>query len=352
MKIAIFHNLKSGGGLNLLNSLANSFMKKGIEVNIFTHQKNKLKKTSNSFSFPIEEPTNTINHLIRAIFTLNKSEKNISKIIIQKKFDYIFVFPCNITQTPHILRFLPKDKTFYFFQEPKREFYEKTSFDYYTPKRFLSRLIRYPEKIIDQINCKACTHIISNSKFSQTNLKNIYKKDSFVIYPGMKSIKPYKISIKNNHKFLSFGLLTMLKGHHISAQMVPNVDICGQESNENIQKYIPKNVSIKTNIKEKDVKNIYKKYSFFLANQINEPFGLTTLEATSNNCYVLGKNEGGTPEIIKNGFNGTLLPINNIPKAQEIIKKINKKKTITFKKTCIIDWNYTVDQILKYIKNV
>jgi len=352
MKIAIFHNLKPGGGLNLLNSLTNTLIIKGFGVDIFSHQKTKLKKIQNNFYFPIGEPTNTVDHLIKSIFTLKKSQKNISKIIIQKKYDYIFVFPCNITQAPHILQFLPKEKTFYFFQEPKREFYEKTSFDYYAPKRILSRLIRYPEKIIDQINCNACTHIISNSKFSQTNLKNIYKKDSVVIYPGMKPIKPQKISIKNNHKFLSFGLLTMLKGHHISAQMIPNVDICGQKSRENIQKYIPENISIKTNIKKKDVKKIYKKHSFFLANQINEPFGLTTLEATSNNCYVFGRNEGGTPEIIKDGFNGTLLPTNNILKAQEIIEKINKKKTITFKKTCIIDWNYTVDKILNYIKNV
>ncbi|MEK7527768.1 MAG: glycosyltransferase family 4 protein [Patescibacteria group bacterium] len=352
MKIAIFHNLKPGGGLNLINSLTNSFKKKGYKIDIFSHQKVKLKNSKNHFPFPIDEPASSFDHLIKATFTLKKSQRNISKLIIQKKYDYIFIFPCNVTQAPHILRFLPKEKTFYFFLEPKREFYEKTSFDYYTPKRFLSRLIRYLEKIIDQINCKACTHIISSSIFSQTNLNKIYKKNSVVIYPGMKPIKPKQITVKNNHKFLSFGLLTMLKGHHISAQIIPKISIYGQKSHENIQRYLPRNITIKTDVKEKDIKNIYKKHTFFLANQINEPFGLTTLEATSNNCYVFGKNEGGTPEIIKDGFNGTLISTDNIPKAQKIIEKFNKKKTITFKKTCIIDWDYTVDQILQYINNV
>ena len=75
-----------------------------------------------------------------------------------------------------------------------------------------------------------------------------------------------------------------------------------------------------TNDKEKD--NLYKNYSIYLANSQNEPFGITSLEATSNNCLVLGKNEGGTPEIIKNGINGYLY--SNINEARKILKQILK----------------------------
>jgi len=339
MKVAIYHNLKNGGGLVQINKIVEHMVYLGHKVKIFTY--NKPQNYQNSF----DEITNIL------LFRKN-IERTISQQMIDFQPNYFFVFPCHILQAPYVLRFLPKEKTIYFFLESKREFYEKTSFDYYTLKRIISRLIRYPEKFIDVKNCKSCKHIIANSKFSQTNLRKIYQKNSFVIYPGMKPISPINIKIRNNHKFLSFGLLTMLKGHHISAQLVPSVDILGQKSHENIWKYLPKNKKIITNVKEKDKSEFFQKYSFFLASQINEPFGLTTLEAISNNCYVFGRNEGGTTEIIKDGINGTILPVNNLKKAKDIINIISKKKTITFKKTCIIDWGYTTKQVLDYIKHV
>ncbi|MFA5025245.1 MAG: glycosyltransferase family 4 protein [Candidatus Shapirobacteria bacterium] len=350
IKIAIFHNLKQGGGLNQIKEIVSRLSKKGYKIDIYSHQKHSINGVNNNFYYPIKLTHNSIEQSIQAIFELSKTQHSISKNISKKHYDYTFVFPCYIVQSPHILRFLPKKNTYYFFLETKREFYEKTSFDYFTPKRILSRIIRYPIKIFDQINCKSIEHIISNSNFSKNNLIRIYNKNSIVIYPGMKKIRPEKIIIKNNHKFLSLGLLSMLKGHHISAELVPEVEIYGEKSHEDITKYLPKNISIHSKLGEKNKNTIYKNHTFFLANQINESFGLTTLEATNNNCYVFARNEGGTPEIIKNGYNGSLIPIDNIIEAKNIIKKINQKKTITFFKTCIIDWDYTVDQILKTLK--
>lgn len=348
-KIAIYHNLKNGGGYEQLKKILYFLSKKGFVIDIYTHQKNKYKYANKNICIPIKKTKNSFEQIIQVLFELRIKQKQISKKIIDANYDYIFVFPCYITQSPYIIRYLPKNKTFYFFLEPKREFYEKTSFDYFSLKRKLSRLIRYPIKLIDKTNCKSAKNIISNSFFSKFNLKKIYGKNSNVVYPGIKYIKQKKIKIINNHKFLSFGLLSMLKGHHISAELVKKIFIYGEKSNENLIEYLPKNTFIKMNIPQKNKYKIYKKYSFFMANQINEPFGLTTVEAAINNCYIFGKNEGGTSEIIKNGLNGIFLS-NEIYKNILLIKIINKKKKIMFYKTCIIDWNNTVEKILKVIK--
>lgn len=347
-KIAIFHNLKKGGGLNHLENITIGLLKKGYIIDQYSHQEIKLKGVDKNYYYPIKQSRNSITQTFQSIIELSVSQKYIAKEISQKNYDFIFVFPCNITQSPHILRYLPKQKTYYFFLEPKREFYEKTSFDYYSIKRIVSRIIRYPIKIFDKYNCVSSKNIISNSIFSQNNLKKIYNKNSINIYPGMRTVIPKKISVKNYHNFLSFGLLSMLKGHHLSAKLISNVDIFGEYSHENIRKYLPAHVSIHNNVKEKDKINTYNKYSFFLANQINESFGLTTLEATTNNCYIFGRNEGGTSEIVKNGLNGLLFP-QNFQTEKKYIRNFNKKDKISFYNTCIIDWDHTVSQIIRII---
>lgn len=349
-KIAIYHNLNPGGGLNQIKNIVKILSNRGLIIDIYSHKNHKIIGSNQILHFPIDKPKNSITELFQSLYSLRVVQKRIAKAIISKNYDYIFIFPCHIVQSPHIIRYLPRKKSYYFFLEPKREFYEKTSFDYYTPKRIISRLIRYPIKIFDYINCRSSQNIISNSKFSQKRLKEIYNKKSMVIYPGLKPIKPTRILIKNRHNFLSLGLLSMLKGHHLSAKLVPKLEIYGEKSHENITKYLPKNIHINESVSDSSINNVYKKYTFFMANQINESFGLTTLEAAQNNCFIFGSNEGGTPEIIKNSFNGVLLPKNNIKLSKKIIDEYNKKDVITLIKTCIIDWDYTVDQILKLIE--
>ena len=41
---------------------------------------------------------------------------------------------------------------------------------------------------------------------------------------------------------------------------------------------------------------------------MNEPFGITTLEAQGKGLFCLGINNGGTPEIVRHGLGGFLYP--------------------------------------------
>jgi len=351
IKIAIFYNLKPGGGTNMVKNIVREISKRNILIDLYSHQNNSIKETNSTYIFPIKKIKNSIQQIYQALTEIKKVQKNIAKNIININYDAIFVFPCYIMQSPHILRYLPKNKTYYFFLEPKREFYERTSFDYMSLKRILSRIIRFPIKYLDQINCKSIDKIITISKFSQYNLKKIYNKESIVVYPGAKQISPKKIIKANNHNFLSLGLISMLKGHHLSQKICPQVRIYGAFSNENTKNIISEKHIIQTKVLDKEIKNIYKKHTFFLANQINEPFGLTTLEATNNNCYILGNNLGGTSEIISNNINGQLIPVKNFNLSKKILKLYDKKNTIYFRKNYIIDWSYTTNIILKIINH-
>lgn len=354
MKIAIYHNLEKGGALNaLIESLKN--LKKENKIDIYSFKENIPQNLANNFYiYKLSKTKNIFQHIIQIFFELKKQNQKIGKEINNRKYDLILVYPCLLTQSPYILRYI-KNNCIYFFNESKREFYEKTYFDYWSIKKIITRLIRSPIKYIDKKNCKSAKHIISNSIFTANNLKKIYGKDSTIIYPGLKTIKPKKITIKNSKKILSVGLLSKIKGYDFSIKQLKNIEnnitILGRESDESQKIY---NLAKQNNIflnkiqtendSEKD--NLYKNFSIYLANSNNEPFGITTLEATNNNCLVLGKNEGGTPEIIQNGINGYLY--SNINEAKKILKQILKQKKLNFYQINTIDWEYTTNKLLEY----
>lgn len=355
MKIAIYHNLERGGALNTIIELL-KVLKKNNKIDVYCfHQNIPLNLVDDFYIYHIKKTNNIIEHLNQIFFGVKRTNKYIAKDIDKKEYDLILIFPCLLTQSPYILRYIKNKKSIYFFNESKREFYEKTSFDYWSLKRIITRLIRIPIKYIDKKNCKSAKNIISNSFFTAQNLEKIYAKKSTIIYPGLKPIEPKKIIINNNKKILSVGLLSKIKGHDFSIKQIKNITnnitILGRESDESQRIfYLAKQNNIHINKiqtendKEKD--NLYKNFSIYLANSNDEPFGITTLEATTNNCLVLGKNEGGTPEIIKNGINGYLY--SNINEAKKILKQILKQKELSFYQINTINWEYTANKLLEY----
>ncbi|MDD3002967.1 MAG: glycosyltransferase [Candidatus Shapirobacteria bacterium] len=355
MKIAICHNLEKGGALNAIIEPL-KFLKRNNKIDVYCFQKNIPENLVDSFFFYNLKKTNNIfQHLFQVLFELKKINRKIAKDIDKNKYDLVLIYPCLLTQSPYILKFLKNKKNIYFFNETKREFYEETSFDYWSLKRIITRLIRLPIKYIDQKNCKSAQNIISNSIFTANNLKKIYGKDSTVIYPGLRPIEPKKITIKNNKNILSVGLLSKIKGYDFSIKQLKNIEnnitILGRESDES-QKIFDlakqNNIHLNKIQTENDSKkdNLYKNFSIYLANSNNEPFGITTLEATNNNCFALGKNEGGTPEIIQNGINGYLY--SDINEARKILKQILGKKELSFYQINTIDWEYTTNKLLEY----
>ena len=356
MKIAIFHNLEKGGALNSIISPLKYFKQQNT-IDIFSFQENIPQNlVDNYYTYKLKKTKNIFQNLFQILFELKIINKKIAENINKNNYDLILVFPCLLTQSPYLLRYLKdKEKIIYFFTETKREFYESTSFNYWSLKKILTRLIRLPIKYIDQKNCKSAKHIICNSKFTAKKMKEIYDKKSTVIYPGLKPIKRKNISIKNNKKILSVGQLSKIKGHDFSIHqlsgIIDNLSILGRETDEskNIYKLAKKKKVFLNLISTEDNKvkdDLYKYYSIYLANNSNEPFGITTLEATSNNCLVLGKKEGGTPEIIKNGVNGYLY--SNIDEARKILKYVLSQDILQFKQINTIDWKYTSDKIIEY----
>ncbi|MFA5828130.1 MAG: glycosyltransferase [Candidatus Shapirobacteria bacterium] len=353
MKIAVFHNLYTGGALNYMNNLVKCLSIQN-SVDIYSFQKTTPINIKNVkyYTYDLNKTNNLFQHLFQVLVELRIKNKIIAeKINSSSNYDLVLIFPCLITQSPFLLRYIDqkKIKTIYFFMESKREFYEKTTYDHWSLKRIIARIIRCPIKLIDLSNCKKSNIIVSLSCYSSNLLKKVYKKKSFVIHPGLINIKPKTKFKNNNQQFISVGLLSAIKGHDFSIQQTTknncNLLIIGRENKNEI---IPTNSSNTKIIHTENNKLVYKltkKATFFLANQINEPFGISTLEASSLNTFVLGKNEGGTPEIVRHGLNGFLYP-SNLPLAIKITNKFKNIKQLRYQKTCKISWSKTTHNLL------
>ena len=355
MKIAIYHNLEKGGALNQLIEIA-KILQTNNNIDLYSSQDNIDTKIINKkYIFPLCKTNNIIQHLHQIFIEKNKIDQQIGELINKNNYDLVLIFPCLLTQSPYILKFLDNKNSInlYFFTEPKREFYEQTSFDYFNIKKIITRTARYGIKLIDKNNCKKAKNIIANSYYTASQLKKIYNKKSFVIYPGLVN-KINEISSTKNNKILSVGLHSYIKGHDFSIKQLNNLNktltLLGRKTKETKKIInIAKNNNVKVNFifteNDNQKNNIYSKYGLFLSNSKKEPFGITTLEATSSGCYVLGINYGGTPEIIDHGINGFLYP-NNVSLGKKIVQKKIKYNKLTVIKNKTINWNHTVNNLL------
>lgn len=351
INIAIFENLNSGGALNQVKNYIKYFNKLGYKVDIYTHTLNKMKLTNKIYYYPVSDPKNSFDEILKTINQLKTSQHKIADIINNKKYSLILIFPCKFTQCPFLTKYIKNKNSYYFFLETKREFYENTTNDYFFLKRIIARAIRTPIKFIDKSNCKNAEHIISTSYYSRFVLEKIYNKKSTVIYPNLKQIKTVRYKIKNQKKFLSVGLISKLKNNNFTIELLKplnqKLNLIGNYSNDTHKINYELYCKLFSNIDDREKIKRYKNNTFYMANQINEPFGLTTLEAANYNNFVFGLNNGGTSEIIQNGLNGILYP-NKIHLATKIINKYLNKKNLIVYKTCIINWETSVKKILDF----
>ncbi len=363
MRICIFHNLKKGGALIYLAKIA-EYLKKSHSVDIYSFQKNKsFHDFKNYYFYKIKKTKNLFHYLLLTLFELNQKSKKIAKKINNQKYDLIIVSNDFLTQSPHILKYLKntkQSKIIFISHEPKREFYEKTTYDHMKIKRVLSRIIRLYIKIIDKYNCKKAQNIVTNSFYSKNVFQKIYKQKSYVIHPGLERINIKKTSIKINNHYYSLSDFSKTKGHHLSINIIKlfpksELTIAGRKNNDfvYITKLIKniKNIKLKINISSASKIKLLKKKTIFLCNQIKEPFGISNLEISNSNNYIIGLNIGGTAEIVDHGINGLLSQINN---TQKVIKYIANKKTILFYKNKRLSWEYTSQKLLSlyhFLKN-
>ena len=227
--------------------------------------------------------------------------------------------------------------------------------------------------------------IICVSRFTKKEfLKNIQLDNVSVINNGVDFKKFQKEGfIKKDLNVISVGALTFRKGYHISIPAIAKVKekepglkylIIGNQKNQNYFKHLKKlvesykisdNIIFRENISEEDLVRSYYQSSLFLLTPVNiefgkfEGFGLVYLEANACGRPVIGTYNCGAQEVIKDGFNGFLVPQNDIKETVRAILKVLDDRELAIKigrngieKAKEMDWSKVIEKYIKIYQSL
>ena len=160
-----------------------------------------------------------------------------------------------------------------------------------------------------------CSKIIFNSQWTKnrfiTDLKKfIHASEKLEVIQQSANKKIYRKKLKKN--IITFvGKLNSAKGYDLFGKAILkildkykewNACVIGDELREKII-FTHKNLKILGFLKHNEVLKIFDKTSIAVAcSRWDEPFGRTSLEASSRGCSVIISNKGGLPETITNGI--------------------------------------------------
>ena len=184
---------------------------------------------------------------------------------------------------------------------------------------------------------KNCYKIIFNSNWSKKRfLEGMHDKfvNSEKLLVIFQSAKQLPVNIKKKKKEITFvGKLNKSKGYDIFGNAVLKIlnkypdwkaNVVGDEQRDKID-FKHKNLKNYGFLPHNKVLEIYKKSSIaVVCSRWEEPFGRTSLEASSAGCAVIISNRGGLPETITNGL--ILKNLNNKTLYKNIDYLIKNKK--------------------------
>ena len=343
LKIAVFHNLPSGGAKRALYDHVKYLVSSGHEVDVFVPDTANesflsLAEVVNNFKvFPVKtgflrsliysklKPKTPINDLI-SLKELESTEKSIATDINSGNYDVVLSEQDRFTMSPFILKYI-KMPAVYYCQQPLRndKILEEVSNDMKN-LNFIRKTMKYRDLDntfkIDSTNAKHARYILANSYFSRESILKTYGLNSFVSYLGIDTNKFKPLQLSPEDFVLSVGSCTPSKGYDftirslslINDQIRPKFIIVSNFSSPKWKNYIEqlaKELRVKLTIldiiNDHELIKLYNKAKMVIYTPYLEPFGLIPIESMSCGTPVVAVKEGGVRETVVKNETGLLI---------------------------------------------
>ena len=355
MRIAVWHNLPSGGGARAMQMHIDGLLARGHFIEVWGSNPTAsgfltFPQSVNCHTVPLERSEAfSFRQQIASCFFLEDSNLKAMKAhalqcaneINAGDFDIVFLNSCFYYAAPLIAPYLEKPTVLYL-GEPFRPFYEAQPnllwqapdfqgikwlrrsywksfwFDLYQIRKARVQ-VREERKAIDAVNT-----LLLNSVFSQESTQRVYNRMGEVCYLGIDTSlfyptytlqnpdKPYVIGVGNLvfHKNASFAITAISlidKKHRPKLVWVSNMKekkLVGELKEQ--AKRLEVDFEIKEMIPDELLITLLQGASAMVYTSILEPFGLAPLEANACGTPVVALRQGGVRETILEGWNGFL----------------------------------------------
>jgi glycosyltransferase involved in cell wall biosynthesis len=356
MRIAIWHNLPSGGGKRLLHQLVEGLLGRGHSIESWcpptadpSYLPLRELVPEHLLPFSWDEPRvrGTLSYLLWEyrdmadnIAAMDRHCQRCAAEINDGGFDVLFAHPCRFLRVTAIARFV-KIPTVLFLHEPFRALYEAAprlpwlalppgSGPAWAPKaikRALKDLVRIQALRLQAReecdNAAAFDQILVNSYFSRESVLRAYGLEARVCYPGVATDRFRPLGLPRDRVVVGLGAIDRAKGVDTAIRaiaMIPEAQrpellwICNytnpvyQGEVEALAKASSVTLVTRVSVSDEELVDVLNRAAVMIYASRLEPFGMAPLEANACGTPVVAIAEGGIRETIVDGMNGLLVP--------------------------------------------
>jgi glycosyltransferase involved in cell wall biosynthesis len=261
---------------------------------------------------------------------LDALSRRIAATIDRGDFDVVLVHPCQVTQTPLLLRWL-RTPSMYYCHELPRTFYEQPITRPYTVQgRFhraldavdpLRAINRATMRSVDRQSARRATRIVANSHVTRRNIAAAYGRSAEVCSPSVDMGRFQPIAAAREQFVLSVGALTPAKGFDFVILALgtlpdhsrPRLVLVNNYQEAAEREYLTtlaclQGVSVEyhVGVTEAELRMWYARAGCVAYAPVREPYGLVALEAMAAEAPIVGVADGGLVETVTDNVTGLL----------------------------------------------
>jgi glycosyltransferase involved in cell wall biosynthesis len=347
MRIAIYHNLPSGGGKRALYEMVKR-LAANHSLDVYTLSTADTEfcdlrpYCQNYYVFPfqplpkVRSPLGRLNKGIGSadLVRLTRVQHSIAAAIDAAAYDVVFVHNCQYSQSPALLRYVATPSVYYC-AEPPRQVHEPLPLRPYNSYSKWQRIGNafdplpqiYKKTLIDADlrNVQAASSVLTNSAFTRETLYHVYGILARVCYLGVDVQRFRPLDLPKGNFILSVGALQAKKGFDLlieSLALIPSAQrprlvIVSNATEQREKDFLFDlaqrccvEVEFKTGITDDNLTELYNCALLTAYTPLMEPFGFVTIESMACGTPVVGVNEGGLRETIVNNETGLLVERN------------------------------------------
>ena len=367
MKIAVWHNLPSGGGKRALYYHVRGLVGRGHQLACWS-----LDNADHTY-LPLKEfaPERMISsefkdrsrrrftdrwipgygETVDRLRAFDDACKRCAREIEAGEFDLLFANSSIAYHVPHIVRHLRMKKILYL-QEPSRFMYEAWPVlpwvsgapddldraSLFQPRQFIAQYASLQGLRLwakqEWLNARACDQILVNSYFSRESVLRAYGVDAKVCYLGVDTALFRNLNLDRERFIVGLGSIDSIKGIDLAIKAVallpeprPPLVWIANSANEAYKSTIIElarssgvELRIRMAIPDAELVATLNKAALLLYTSRLEPFGFAPLEANACGLPVVAFAEGGLRETVRDGVNGFLVD----PEARSIACAANR----------------------------